>query len=151
MVEYSKICEKLRYGGVPVLNINVSFPEHEFLREIAEASLQWAKTALFDKVCQEYEIDTDPRKKFNFGYDYKYNCVICFCCDGFISAKSDVSLKDRRSRNTVAENEFGLVIRESDGAVLPIEAVADKNTVKNYRKNGGKSFYMTENRVEIIF
>jgi len=150
MVEYSRICEKLRYGGIPVLNITVSFPEHELLREIAEASLEWARTALFDKVCLDYESDTDTKKKFNFGYEYKYDCVICFCGDGLISAKIDVSLKDRRTRNTVAENEFGLLIRRSDGAILPIEAVADKKTVKNYRRKRGKSFYIDERGIILI-
>jgi len=80
-----------------------------------------------------------------------YNCIDCNTHHSqHISAKIDVSLKDRRTRNTVAENEFGLLIRRSDGAILPIEAVADKKTVKNYRRKRGKSFYIDERGIILI-
>ena len=151
MLEYSKICEKMRYGGILVLNIVMNFPEREFLREIAEASLNWAKTSLFDKICAEYESSSDPKKKFKFGYEYKFNTVISCCRDGIISTKTDVSLKDRRTGKIMYFNELGLVIRESDGAILPIEAVADRKTVKKYRKGKGKGFYLTEKGLEIIY
>ena len=150
MIEYKRIREKMRYCGVAVLNIGLSFPEYEFFCEMAEASLNWAKNVLFDKICEEYESSDDPKKKFNFGYEYKFNTVISYCGDGIISTKTDVSLKARRTGKIMCFNELGLVIRESDGAILPIEAVADRKTVKKYRKGKGKGFYLTENGIEII-
>jgi len=140
--EVCKICEKRRHGGVPVLNIVVTFPEYGVFREIADSALEWAKNELFDKVCREYDGDDDPRKKFRFGYEYKFLCEIRFWGDGLISAKTDVTLKDRRTGNTVSRNSFGTVIRESDGALLPIEAFADSKTVKKYRKSRKNSFFI---------
>ena len=148
--EVCRICEKMRYGGVPILNIVLNFPEYEFLREIAEASFEWAKTTLFDKICCEYECDPDPKKRFCFGYDYEFSCKTKFCANGLLSAVISATLKKRKSREPFAENKFGIAIRKSDGAILPIEAVADKKTVKKYRKNGGKSFYLCDGGIVIL-
>lgn len=136
------ICEKLRYSGIAVLNVSLAFPEYGFLSEIAENAHEWSKKTLFESVCREYDSDSDPKKRFFFGYDYSFFCKMCFCDDGIISAKIRVLLKERNKRTVVAKNEFGVVVRERDSAILPIEAMADKKTVKKYRKSGGESFFV---------
>ena len=148
--ERIKICEKIKLDGVPVLNISVSFSEYPFFRELAGNAAEWAKNILYPSICDEYMKCSDPRKRFSFGYNYSFECKACYRSGDMISVKIKAALKKRAERHEIASNNYGLVIRESDGIILPIEAIADRKTVKEYRKIGAESFCMDGNMLTFL-
>ena len=144
------------FKGVNVLKSHICFPtfendtlDTEFENYAIEIN-SFVCDILFPRVCDEYEKSADPKKRFRFGYFYEFNAKELYRSDIFSSVQISSSLHKKGSRVSILSLNRFIVFRRSDGIIMPIEAFADKKTIKEYRKNGYGSFFLLDDELRFI-
>ncbi len=120
--EIKKKRESICYKGILLLKSELSYPRvdvcESFFEEICEKCLLWAKERLYPKLTEEYDNDTDPKKRFAFGYEYRVNITAEESLDGYFDCHFLSCVKKRGAKEIFFENEDIFTVREADGVII---------------------------------
>jgi hypothetical protein len=124
MLQFENIrkCEKFYHNGVALLYCDFSYPKIQscdsFFSEICESCLTWANEKLFPRLCDEYDNNTDSKKRFTKGYEYRVSITSKDCTDGYAECVFLAAVNKRDSRETWYKDENTFVIRLKDGIII---------------------------------
>ena len=111
MIKYEtkKIRENMCCNGVSILRCDLSYPAvsvcESFFEEICEKCMLWAKERLYPKIAEEYGNDTDPKKRFTFGYEYRVAITAEESLDGYLCCHFSSCVKKRSAKGIFFEKE----------------------------------------------
>ena len=124
MIKYEtkKIRENMCCNGVPLLRCELSYPTvsvcESFFEEICEKCMLWAKEKLYPKIAEEYVADTDPKKRFTFGYEYRVVIMAEDSLEGYLCCHFSSCVKKRGAKDILFEKEETFAVREADGVII---------------------------------
>jgi hypothetical protein len=137
--------------GTPVLSYSIKTPKidvnksiNDFYKEIEISCLNWIKETLYTAVCEEYKNYDDKNKRFRFGYRYLIECKVVFAENDTISVIINTELKKKGDKLSLEAQRYAQVWRISSGELLPICSLANKKTLRKYRKIKSTGYYISQ-------
>ena len=138
MVRYEtkKIRENLCYKGVVLLRCELTYPRvnicESFFEKICEKCIFWAKEKLYPMLSEEYDSDTDPKKRFTSGYEYRVFIGEKESPDGYMGFTFSATVKKCCDRKNFFERKSDFTVRSSDGLLV------SETLIKKYKKRQNK-------------
>jgi len=130
--------ETMYYKGVMLLRCEIVYPDinvcERFFEEIAEKCVLWSKTKLYDELSEKFEKDTDPKKRFTRGYEYKVLLKEKEKIDGYIVMEVLSCVKKRGEKEARLEEKSKFAVRVSDGSLIPESAMRKLKKRHNKQK-----------------
>ncbi len=131
--EYISRARPYVFEGVTVLRLSLRYPQigmasiDGFCAELAKSIEDFASGTLFPALCDEYLADTDPRRRFVFGYVYRFDCTVADRDAERIELASSLTLRRKGSAHEpISQEERLLTFRLVDGCLLPPKATSKR-------------------------
>ena len=148
--EIKKKREKMFFCGIPLLQCEFSYPVIdicvEFFDDMCEACFSFAKEKLYPTLAEEYEKDSDPKKRFG-GYEYVACIETGEIYGDIIELIFFATVKRRRSREILTESKNTFNIRLTDGALIPEKLIKRIKKRQNKQKAAESTVSIDENNI----
>ena len=143
--------ENLFLGSIVLLQCEFSYPVIdgcvEFFENMCEACFSFAKEKLYPMLVEEYENDSNPKKRFGAGFEYVVRIEEGETVKGFIELTVLTTVKKKRTHEILNESKNAFIIRLSDGALIPEKLMKRIKKRQNKQKKAEPTVNIDKNDI----